>query len=593
MNFDRAYITTAGANILAASLGNEYTITWGDVYTSSVDLSNKTDTEIHNITLSDFANTYTSSGHVQNVIVDTTTHTANVYSEITNADYSGVANSFIVLAKLSTDQNYSLVLVAFCGQSTPTTVPGGTEPFVAHINFNVEVSDDSINVVAEQAGWYASNAALQQIANRVVTTHSLNDTTTGENQNILGNKTFKNNLIATAILPETHASNYTAGNDIGNNNNQFRYAYIRCVKAADIESTEITTDEITIDQNFASRASMSEFHGALYCYDNITAEGDIYTQKDILVDGDITVDGNILPKQSNYSNLGSSLMAWNCIYTLDADVKELLTIDSYSNTDSTLAGIQLRSNDQNDLNYILISGHTSTTASSSAYSNLEFRFVTSSTANNHNYFRITTSYTTNGDIVTYPSVNGKWDLGKVDSSNNYKLNRIYANEFIGHASTANGIKYTSSSTGNVIYASSNTTIVPNGNDVKLGDSIHKFDEIHSNKLIGCIPTTELNTQSRPVIQVGGIFLAIVHKNSSGQTPLPVGAEITPYSDNNYDIFVAEYNNASGYWDRYGYGITSTSGARYKLLNALNISSSGNAGNMAHAGDALALMMRIS
>jgi hypothetical protein len=593
MNFDKAYITDEGASILAASLNNEYTIQWGNVYTTNVDLSIKTEPQIHALTLSDFPqSTYTSSGTVQNVLVNRATNIANVYSEINNSSFNGTAKSFIVLAKFPSDQNYSLVMVAYCDQATPTTVPSNIEPFIAHVNFNVEVSDHSVSTVTNASGWYASNDAFQNLANRVVTTHSLNDSTTGENQNILGNKTFKNNLIATSILPETHSTSTSVGNDIGSDSNRFRYAYIRGVNAADVEAYEITST------NLFTSNGLAYFNSETRCTTDLVVDGEIDAGTitcygDLNVDFNITVDGNILPKQPSYSSLGSSQKIWDCVYTLDADVKEYLKIDSYSNTDSTIAGLQLRSTDQNNLNYILISGNTSTTASSSAYSDLEFRFVTSSTSSNHNYFRITTSYTTNGDIVTYPSINGKWDLGKVSGNNSYKLNRVYANEFIGHASTANGIKYTNSSTGNVIYASSNTTIVPNGNDVKLGDFIHKFDEIHSNKLIGCIPTTELNTQSRPVIQVGSIFLAIVHKNSSGQTPLPVGTEITPYSDNNYDIFVAEYNNASGYWDRYGYGITSTSGARYKLLNALNISSSGNTGNMAHIGDALALMMRIS
>lgn len=599
MNFDKAYITDEGASILAASLNNEYTIQWGDVYTTNIDLTPYSETEIHELTLSDFPqSTYTSSGTVQNVLVDRATNIANVYSEINNTSFSGTANSFIVLAKFPSDQDYSLVMVAYCDQATPTTVPSNTEPFIAHVNFNVEVSDHSVSTVTSASGWYASNDAFQNLANRVVTTHSLNDSTTGENQNILGNKTFKNNLIATSILPETHASTYNVGNDIGNNNNQFRYAYIRGIRTVDIDAENVTANDICANQNFESQAPVSEFIHDIYCYGNITVDG--YTDvgdvnaNNIEVQQSLVVDGDILPKQSSYSSLGSSLMTWDCVYTLDADVKECLTIDSYSNTDSAIVGLQLRSTDQNNLNYILISGNTSSTASSSAYSDLEFRFVTSTTSSNHSYFRITTSYTTNGDIVTYPSINGKWDLGKVSGNNSYKLNRVYANEFIGHASTATGLKYTSSSTGNVIYASNDTTVIPNGNNVKLGDSTHKFDEMHSNKLYGLLPCAEWSTgtPSRYEIQIGCIFLGIVSTTSNSASNLWVGNSITN-NGSEYTIHAARFvmSSASACWDYDS--IVIPSGSVYRLLSGIEVHNNAQHSSMRYSGDALALMVRVS
>ena len=599
MNFDKAYITDEGASILAASLNNEYTIQWGNVYTTNVDLSIKTEPQIHALTLADFPqSTYTSSGTVQNVLVDRATNIANVYSEINNASFNGIAKSFIVLAKFPYDQNYSLVMVAYCDQATPTIVPSNTEPFIAHVNFNVEVSDHSVSTVTSASGWYASNDAFQNLANRTVTTHSLNDSTTGENQNILGNKTFKNNLIATTILPETHASTYHTGNDIGSNNSCFRYAYIRGVNATDVEAANVTANDICANQNFESQAPVSEFIHDIYCYGNITVAG--YTDvgdvnaNNIEVQQSLVVDGDILPKQSENSNLGSSQKTWNKVYTVDADVIECLTVDSYSNTDSNTFGLRLRSTNQNNLNYILISGNTSTTASSSAYSDLEFRFVTSTTSSNHNYFRITTSYTTNGNIVTYPSVNGKWDLGKVSGNNSYKLNRVYANEFIGQASAANGLKYTSSSTGNVIYALNDTTVIPNGNNVKLGDSTHKFDEVHSDKLYGLLPCAEwgTGTPSRYEIQIGCIFLGIVSTTSNSASNLWVGNSITNNS-NEYTIHAARFvmSNASACWDYDS--IVIPSGSVYRLLSGIEVHNNTQHPLMRYSGDALALMVRVS
>ena len=355
---------------------------------------------------------------------------------------------------------------------------------------------------------------------------------------------------------------------------------------------------------------LSEFVHDIYCYGNITVDGytdvgDVNANK-IEVQQNLVVDGNILPKQSENSDLGSSQKTWNKVYTVDADVRECLTVDSYSNTDNTTFGLRLRSTDQNNLNYVLISGNTSSTASSSAYSDLEFRFVTSTTSSNHNYFRITTSYTTNGDIVTYPSVNGKWDLGKVSGNNNYKLNRVYANEFIGHASTATGLKYTNNGTRLVIEAVGNNCVVPNGNDIYLGDSTRKFKEIHTNKvytdevhsdyLYGLLPATQWNsTISKYEIQIGCIFLGIIHCNTSGITTrtVHIGDEITNSQSDTYSIYGAYYDNSNGNWDRTSaYYSTIPEGAKCKLLSSASIATNRQAG-MANAGDALALMMRIS
>ena len=208
MLFKDTFITDAGSEIFARALAEEGKIIWGAAKTSNKILEGIDPNVINQLEdIVDSGSVYTSSGYVTNAVISVADQIASLYCELTNEEYSGIANTFGVWAKIGSDP-YKLAIVARCGSAAPTTVDSyvnGIEKI--YVDFSLQVTATQVTSVPVSEHWYARAAALQdeieqreaedvrvtsELTNvindnmdRTVTTHSANDPSVGDIQDIL------------------------------------------------------------------------------------------------------------------------------------------------------------------------------------------------------------------------------------------------------------------------------------------------------------------------------------------------------------------------------------------------------------------------
>ena len=204
MLFTESFITDAGKLIFARAAAQEGRIVWTRAATSSLNTNDYTTAQMNALTESTFG-TKTSSGVVTNAIVTDPQDAVSIFSEVTNEEYYGDALTFGAWAKIEGDESDVLVVAARCGAGvTPTTINPASEGVVkAFVDFTVNISAEQAQAVQPYEGWYASQNALQAereareaLAARVVTTHKKDSAVQGDDQTILGSKTFKATIIS-------------------------------------------------------------------------------------------------------------------------------------------------------------------------------------------------------------------------------------------------------------------------------------------------------------------------------------------------------------------------------------------------------------
>ena len=197
MQFDSSYITTAGSELFAratasASSNVSHPIVWGSVYTSKTDMRSLTQEEMRALT-SIPENERSSSGSVTSARHDVIggNHIVKLECEINNRQYHGSAYAIGVYAKLDGDSNEVLAAIARVDTngSTPDIIQQSGE-YLAIIDFAIAIRDDQFNIQKVDSSYYASAKSMQDLANRVVTTHVESDVTVGEDQEVRGNKYF-------------------------------------------------------------------------------------------------------------------------------------------------------------------------------------------------------------------------------------------------------------------------------------------------------------------------------------------------------------------------------------------------------------------
>ena len=108
-------------------------------------------------------------------------------------------NTLYLYGKLDSDSTLYVIAVASSSTSTHLPVSGDpTESFQALFNFMYNVPDTS--AVTASSASFATISEFNDLASRVVTTHLQGQSTTGENQNIYGSKTFVNQVNAQSGL---------------------------------------------------------------------------------------------------------------------------------------------------------------------------------------------------------------------------------------------------------------------------------------------------------------------------------------------------------------------------------------------------------
>ena len=202
MQFDSSYITTAGSELFAratasASSNVSHPIVWGSVYTSKTDMRSLTQEEMRALT-SIPENERSSSGSVTSARHDVIdgNHVVKLECEINNMQYHGSAYAIGVYAKLDSDSNEVLAAIARVDTngSTPDIIQQSGE-YLAIIDFAIAIRDNQLNIQKVDSSYYASAKSMQDLANRVVTTHVESDVTVGEDQDVRGNKYFQNGIM--------------------------------------------------------------------------------------------------------------------------------------------------------------------------------------------------------------------------------------------------------------------------------------------------------------------------------------------------------------------------------------------------------------
>ena len=202
MQFDSSYITTAGSELFARAAAStnssmSHPIVWGSVYTSKTDMRSLTREEMRALT-SIPENERSSSGGVTSARHDVIdgNHVVKLECEINNRQYHGSAYAIGVYAKLDSDSNEVLTAIARVDTngSTPDIIQPSGE-YIAIIDFAIAIRDDQFNIQKVDSSYYASAKSMQDLANRVVTTHVESDATVGEDQDVRGSKYFQNGIM--------------------------------------------------------------------------------------------------------------------------------------------------------------------------------------------------------------------------------------------------------------------------------------------------------------------------------------------------------------------------------------------------------------
>lgn len=450
VEFTNKVITTAGRNFIAGLVAGDKV----EFVQALAIAEYKSPAQIATITASDF------SGGPVGIIKQAvpTGNIARVIVEFSNQPATVIAKTVAVTVRKYGTSDQPIVLMAQSDQNIGLLIPDVTVLSAAtELVFNVAIGNGTVHVVE---GNNVSLGEWQNHLNRTVTTHSQNSTSAGDNQNIFGEKVFKNvttfesNAVASNILPRATGSynlgssgpsgykwNYLYSNYIGDSSNYVTSAYITTINGTTFTGT---ADKATKD---ASGNTITSY----YC--------------------NVSTDQTISGKKS-----------FNNLYI---PYQHSITINSlWSN--SFNSGITL--NNANDNQF---KTHISENTSSSP--GIIFDFLVGSTSRAR---ILTTTTITNNSLTefsTYPANNlgnNTWSIG----TSNYKLKEVWAASFNGHATSATNLSYVSNSTvANKLVAedtqvTSNTNIIPSVNStststgLNLGSTDKKWKYVYTRYL---------------------------------------------------------------------------------------------------------------
>lgn len=248
MQFQSSFITQAGSNLFASATsstnGDPSTpIVWMYARTYNLDTSGYSPDAMRALDASALTNgsgnKQTSIGNVTSAVPATATDSSSGVSvqipavrltcELSNTNtYYGLARNLAVFAKLNGQPDTNAVLAAIARVDTGhhvDEIPSKSDAdFSATIDFVLAIKDSQINTIQAPASYYASAQTVQALADRVVTTHLANDTTTGESQNIYGVKTFKDKTYHNNNIVPSANNAYSLGMlDANNSSNDRRW----------------------------------------------------------------------------------------------------------------------------------------------------------------------------------------------------------------------------------------------------------------------------------------------------------------------------------------------------------------------------------
>ena len=321
MQFDSSYITTAGSELFARATASanssvSHPIVWRSVYTSKTDMRSLTREEMRALT-SIPENERSSSGSVTSARHDVIdgNHIVKLECEINNKQYHGSAYAIGIYAKLDSDSNEVLAAIARVDTngSTPDIIQQSGE-YLAIIDFAIAIRDDQFNIQKVDSSYYASAKSMQDLANRVVTTHVESDVTVGEDQEIRGSKYFQNGIMLN-------------GQD-GRSCIEFTDAYgrqdVACTVSISPQSRGVgisygahlfTDNDCILGMDLSDGTSLYELtkKRASYHVPELYVDGLVTNSINVDTGEDITLKANVVPMGDNVS-VGTSTTPFNNIH---------------------------------------------------------------------------------------------------------------------------------------------------------------------------------------------------------------------------------------------------------------------------------------
>lgn len=201
MQFRDIVITNAGQAVFARAAAQRGLILWENVVYSSTNLEPQTLDELRTLaTLSSVSAT----GIVTSSIASYENATCTLHTESTNTTNNGYLRAFGIYARVKGEDTNVLAIVGRTGGATASYLNAASGGLVRlFLDVSIHFSDYAATAVQIDASNYAqagalaaTNAVLEDISSRVVTTHRAGDEETGEAQIVRGMKSFEDGLKA-------------------------------------------------------------------------------------------------------------------------------------------------------------------------------------------------------------------------------------------------------------------------------------------------------------------------------------------------------------------------------------------------------------
>lgn len=338
MNFQNAYITTAGQEFLTRAVSGTK-IHWDKCGCYTQNLNSATQEQINALTdLTGLVALGSASAVFDGE--EGAAGLARITCQVDNSQpgcTAGSAYSFGIWARLENargaiDIKPTLIAVARVGTNAPTYFPTYTDAttrLLGVIDLAITVQSGAASTISVTTSGFALASNLQTeidareaLASRVVTTHSATSTTTGEDQVILGTKRFRNSAY---FKYSHHECIYT--DDLGVDNADYINLY-----------SDILPDSNDLRLGSTSRKFNdinTEYIHAETVNTNACATTDLFTNTiDTKTGNNITLRKNIIPDTDNGYTLGDGLFQFKegwfgDVYTNQLTAYTRITCDSY------------------------------------------------------------------------------------------------------------------------------------------------------------------------------------------------------------------------------------------------------------------------
>lgn len=586
VEFTNKVVTTIGSNLIAEAVASNQLIFIKAISSTSY-LDSATLQALSDIDTTVFNGP---SGTVSSDYTSANSNVARITAEYTPFETDTIVKTVAITGKLA--NGTEKIIAAYSDNTISVLIPGSGYTQNTFIRFNIIINNPLGSAIIITPGNSVSLSEFNDLLNRTVTTHSIDDATVGEDQVILGNKEFKGNITLNDSSRILQAFGNSSG--IGTSETPIDEVWSETVWVSDIyKNSDVSFIGIGDPTTFTSTATFT----ATATFANITVTGALTAK-------------SITPTSNNTYDLGSVTNKWKALYTNNIDVVNTVTASAIftsdlNATDLVVAdtttfngqvtsksiyvneglyiaavpfyaygyssgGIRLTNSNTYDTSYGNLRGN-----SASNYSSVDAHFITGGT----DQYQIRTKYLVDSNnVTTIPSVTSTWSIG--DSS--YRVKAIYSDNFYGLASKSTADAYS-----NNIYSSYASALTKNGTFTsgstntntalklmsKSGATLSTvyLSDIIANALRGYGGTGATSTSAFGSVGSIGLFYNLANENyAQGSGRMVSGSTL-------YNAYMG-WNNSSSAWNissltylnssasLVGYSSASTLSGTWVLLN---------------------------